>query len=130
VRYLGRIPHSELHARYAGADLCLFASTCENMPNILLEGMASGLPIACSDRGPMPEVLGDAGVYFDPEKPDEIARALRELIESPELRTKLAQSSFERVRRYSWRRCADETFKFLAEVARSFHNKGSQPSRP
>jgi glycosyltransferase involved in cell wall biosynthesis len=123
VRYLGRIPHNELHTRYAGADLCLFASTCENMPNILLEGMASGLPIACSNRGPMPEVLGDAGVYFDPEKPSEIASALRELIDSPSLRAKLAQSSFERAKRYSWRRCADETFRFLAEVARSCGKK-------
>ena len=35
------------------------------MPNTLVEAMASGLPIACSDRGPMPEVLGDGGVLFD-----------------------------------------------------------------
>jgi glycosyltransferase involved in cell wall biosynthesis len=119
VRYLGKVPYGELHTRYAEADLCLFASSCENMPNILLEGMASGLPIACSNRGPMPEVLGDAGVYFDPENPNDIARALRELIESPALRTKLAQASFERAQRYSWRRCAHETLSFLAEVARS-----------
>ena len=96
VRYLGSVPHGELHTRYAGADLCVFASSCENMPNILLEGMASGLPIACSNRGPMPEVLGDAGVYFDPENPNDIARALRELIGSPILRTRLAHASSER----------------------------------
>jgi len=116
VRYSGVVPHAELHARYEQAELSLFASSCENMPNILLEGMSSGLPIACSNRGPMPEVLGDAGVYFDPENPDDIARALHTLIESPDLRAKLAKASFERVRSYSWRRCADETFRFLAEV--------------
>jgi glycosyltransferase involved in cell wall biosynthesis len=93
------------------------------MPNILLEEMASGLPIACSNRGPMPEVLGDAGVYFDPEDPNDIARALRELIESPVLRTKLARASFGRVQRYSWRRCADETFSFLASVAYAYCDK-------
>jgi glycosyltransferase involved in cell wall biosynthesis len=87
------------------------------MPNILLEGMASGLPIACSDRGPMPEVLGDAGVYFDPEDPNDIARALRELIDSRELRSKLAKASFERAQGYSWLRCADQTFRFLADIA-------------
>ena len=123
VRYLGNVPYRELHSRYAGADLCVFASSCENMPNILLEAMASGLPMVCSNRGPMPEILGDAGVYFDPENPDGIARALRELIESPALRTKLAQASFGRVQRYSWRRCADETFGFLARVARSYCSK-------
>jgi glycosyltransferase involved in cell wall biosynthesis len=123
VRYLGRVPYGELHSRYAEADLCVFASSCENMPNILLEKMASGLPIACSNRGPMTEVLGDAGVYFDPESPNDIARALRELIESPVLRTKLARASFERAHRYSWRRCADETFGFLAEIARPLRHK-------
>ncbi|MDB9933938.1 glycosyltransferase family 4 protein [Candidatus Thioglobus sp.] len=116
VRYTGPLPHGELHARYAEAELCLFASSCENLPNILLEGMASGLPIACSNCGPMPEVLGDAGVYFDPENPDDIARALRELIDFPELRAQMAKASFELSQAYSWRRCASETFGFLTSV--------------
>ena len=117
VHYHGAIPFNELHLRYAEADLGLFASSCENMPNILLETMASGLPIACSIRGPMPEVLGQAGVYFNPEQPEDIARALRELIESPQTRTKLARASYERVQEYSWQRCAEETFGILRAVA-------------
>jgi len=119
VRYLGPSPRSELPRLYMHADLCLFASSCENMPNILLEGMASGLPIACSNRGPMPEVLHDGGVYFDPENPQDIARALQQLIDSPELRTQMAHKSFVRVRQFSWTRCATETFRFLGDVARS-----------
>jgi glycosyltransferase involved in cell wall biosynthesis len=119
MHYVGAVPHAELHMQYAEADLCVFASSCENMPNILLEGMASGLPLACSKCGPMPEVLGDAGVYFDPESPTDIARALRELIDSPALRERLAQASFDRARTYSWNRCAGETFEFLAQVATS-----------
>ncbi len=86
------------------------------MPNILLEGMAAGLPIACSDRGPMPEVLGDAGVYFNPEDPASIAKAIRHLIESPELREQKAQAAFQRAQQYSWARCAEETFGFLVCV--------------
>jgi glycosyltransferase involved in cell wall biosynthesis len=117
VHYRGVVPHRELHAHYAAADLCLFASSCENMPNILLEAMASGLPIACSNRGPMPEVLGDAGAYFDPESAADVARAVRALLLSSELRAKLAEASFSRVQAFSWRRCADETFGFLAAVA-------------
>jgi glycosyltransferase involved in cell wall biosynthesis len=116
VHYHGAIPFNELHHRYAQADLGLFASSCENMPNILLETMASGLPIACSNLGPMPEVLGNAGVYFDPERPEEIARALGELIKSPQLRTELAQASYQRAQQFSWQRCADETFRFLVAV--------------
>ena len=118
VHYHGAIPFNELHLRYAEADLGLFASSCENMPNILLETMASGLPIACSNQGPMPEVLGQAGVFFNPEQPEDIARALRKLIGSPKLRRELAQASYARAQQYSWQRCADDTFGLLANIVK------------
>jgi glycosyltransferase involved in cell wall biosynthesis len=123
VRYHRAIPFNDLHLRYAEADLGLFASSCENMPNILLETMASGLPIGCSKRGPMPEVLGAAGVYFDPEQPADIAGALRELIATPELRTQLAHMSCQQAQQFSWERCAAETFQFLVEVKKQGHDK-------
>lgn len=114
IRYAGPVSHAALDEHYAAADVCVFASSCENMPNILLEGMAAGLPIACSRRGPMPEVLGEAGVYFDPEHPAEIAGALRELIDAPQLRERLARASHAQARAYSWQTCARETLEFLA----------------
>ena len=117
VKYLGTVPYEQLYARYAAADLCVFASTCESFALILIEAMCAGLPIACSNRSAMPTLLGDVGGYFDPENADDIARALRELIASPELRARLAKTSFERVQAYSWRRCARETFGFLVGVA-------------
>ncbi len=126
VRYHGAVPFEELHQHYADADAGLFASSCENMPNILLETMASGLPVACSDLGPMPEMLGNAGTYFDPEEPNDIARALRQLIESPQLRGGLAQASYRRAQQFSWQRCAEETFGFLAAVARQYKVKRSE----
>jgi glycosyltransferase involved in cell wall biosynthesis len=117
INYAGAVEHQQLPEHYAAADLCVFASSCENMPNILLEGMASALPIACSSRGSMPEVLGEAGAYFDPEDPASIAAALRELIASPQLRLQRARAALERARQFSWTRCARETFEFLAKVA-------------
>ena len=117
AHYHGSIPYDKLHNYYAAADLGLFASSCENMPNILLENMASGLPIACSSRGPMPELLVNGGVFFNPEDPSDIACALQQIIESPELRTKLSQISNQLSRKYSWPRCAADTFMFLTAVA-------------
>lgn len=117
VNYLGARQHSELHVLYDSADICIFASSCENMPNILMEAMASGLPIACSDRGPMPEVLGDGGVYFDPEDPDAIALAISRLIESSDLRAEKAELAFRKARQYSWELTAESTMTFLAETA-------------
>jgi glycosyltransferase involved in cell wall biosynthesis len=115
----GEVPHGSLHEFYASADVGVFASTCENLPIILLESMASGLPCVCSDRGPMPEVLGDAGEYCDPERPGDIARALRRLVESPGLRAEKAERAYARARQFSWTRCADETFGFLARICRT-----------
>jgi glycosyltransferase involved in cell wall biosynthesis len=116
IRYWGAALDHELPARYAEADLGVFASSCENMPNILLEGMASGLPMACSNRGPMPGMLGEAGVYFDPERPDEIAAALRQLITDPELRTHCAEGAYTKAQLYSWERCARETFTYIRHI--------------
>lgn len=117
VRQHDFVPQSALPEFIAGADLFVFASSCENMPNTLLEAMAAGLPIACSDRGPMSEVLEDGGVYFDPEDPESIAAAVSELIQDETLRARVAVRSRELAQKYSWDRCARETFRFVAQTA-------------
>ncbi|MDC0309229.1 glycosyltransferase family 4 protein [bacterium] len=110
------VPQATLLGLLAQADLFVFASSCENMPNTLVEAMAAGLPIACSNRGPMPEVLEDGGVYFDPEDPDSIAAAIEDLITDSSKRTRLAVRAKELSHQYSWKRCARETFSFIAQI--------------
>ena len=114
VKYEGLIDHNELTSYYNQADLFVFASSCENLPIILLEAMASSLPIACSNRLPMPEVLGDAGIYFEPEDLTSINNALRKLISSPKLRKIMAKKAQERVNKFTWEQCAYDTFEFLS----------------
>lgn len=120
VKYLGAVKHSDLHRYYQEADVFVYASSCENLPNILLEAMACGKPIASSSRGPMPEVLKDAGVYFDPENAESIATAIRQLIDSPELRREKAELALRYSREYSWSRCARDSFNYLAQIAREW----------
>lgn len=116
VKRLGHVPHGQLPAVLADADIFVFASSCENMPNTVLEAMAVGLPIACSSRGPMPEVLADGGVYFDPENDVSIADAVESLIADGELRARSASRARELASAYSWARCARETFAFAART--------------
>ena len=118
VRYSGAVPHDQMHLHYLRADLSVFASTCESFAQIVTEAMLAGLPIACSNRGAMPELLGDAAVYFDPENPEDIASAVTRLIESPELRAANARAAFQHAQHYSWQACADQTFLFLRGQAR------------
>jgi glycosyltransferase involved in cell wall biosynthesis len=116
VSLLGAVPNAELPSHLADADLFVFASSCENMPNTLLEGMAAGLPIACSNRGPMPEVLADGGVFFDPEDSRSIAEAIERLLLDSGLRSAVAMRAAALADRYSWARCAGETWEFMSRV--------------
>jgi glycosyltransferase involved in cell wall biosynthesis len=116
VTQLPFIAQKDLPKYFSGADLFIFASSCENMPNTLLEAMAAGLPIACSDRGPMPEVLENAGVYFNPEDPCSIFEAVREIVENQSLRLEISRLALERSRLFSWSRCAKETWRYLANT--------------
>lgn len=121
IRYHGQIPYHELATYYRQADAFVFASSCETFGQILLEAMSAGLPIACSDKSAMPEIVEDAGVYFDPENPDSISRAMKTLIQDATLRERLACAAYNKALQYSWQRCANETFAFLAQVARASH---------
>ncbi len=121
VTYHGPVPHLELDEWYRRSDGFIFASTCENMPKVLLEAMAAGLPVACSRAAPLPEMLRDGGIYFDAERSSSIAEALRALFLNPALRDRVSHAAHCRAAEYSWERTAAETFGFLREI---------QPSRP
>jgi glycosyltransferase involved in cell wall biosynthesis len=116
VFYYGSYPYEKTLEWYRKVDMFVFPSTCENMPVILLEAMTSGLPIASSDRGPMPEVLKDAGLYFNPESVTSIKNCLRYMIENPNLRKRLGAKAKQYSQAYSWKKCADETFAFFRSV--------------
>jgi glycosyltransferase involved in cell wall biosynthesis len=116
VKQLPFLSHNQLPRLLAQSDVFVFASSCENMPVTLVEAMATGLPIACSNRGPMPEVLADAGVYFDPEHADSIAKAIEQIIQIPALRLEIAKRAKDLSLQYNWKRCADETFTFIADT--------------
>lgn len=112
----GAVSHHDLPRAYRDADAFVFASTSENMPNSLLEAMAAGLPIACSDREPMSGLLKGAGVLFDPDRPETIADAMRSLMRDAAERGRVAAAAHVAAQEYSWSRCARDTFDFLAEV--------------
>ncbi|SCY90430.1 glycosyltransferase family 4 protein [Desulfoluna spongiiphila] len=116
INYHGPVNFDQLEGYYQSADIFVFASSCENLPNILLEAMAAGLPIASSNTGPMPEVLCRFAEFFNPESAESISMAIKNLILSPELRKKNADSLYDKVQSYSWEKCANNTFDFLRYI--------------
>lgn len=124
VRFHGEVEHKYLSAALGRTDIFVFASSCENLPITLLEAMASGVPIASSDMGPMPDVLCDAGIYFNPLDVSSIVRAVRKLYLSDELRATIAEKALSKSASYTWDLCAKETFRFLSVVTRNYHQQG------
>lgn len=117
-KYLGKLPYEDLHEVYNGADGFVFASTCENMPNICLEAMASALPVASSDREPMLSLLGDCAVFFDAERPDSIAHALLKLVNDEGLRNRLSASAISCAQHYDWGSFYHQCMEFIQSVSR------------
>lgn len=118
VFYKGKIPYDEISASYKSADLFVFASTCENMPNILVEAMSAGLPILSSGYGPMPEILKDGGVYMDPADESNIYCELKKILLDTDKRKILAEKAYSYALDFSWKKTSDETFNFIDEVAK------------
>ncbi len=122
VELKGSVLYSEIQKLYKKADAFVFASTCENMPNILIEAMSSGLPILCSNFQPMPEFLGNNHeFYFDPTNSNSIYTELKYFLKNPELRFQSAVKSKNKSKEYSWRKCSEETFKFIKKQADLFY---------
>lgn len=117
VSYKGKIAYEEIAKSYKSSDLFIFASTCENMPNILVEAMSAGLPILSSNYGPMPEILKDGGVYMDPIEVDSIYINLKIMLLDENLRTKMAEKAYKYSLDFSWEKTSKETFDFINKVA-------------
>jgi glycosyltransferase involved in cell wall biosynthesis len=112
----GPIPYQEMPALYQHAVLSIFASECENCPNILLEALAAGQPLLVSNRPPMPEFAADAAIYFDPSDPADLASKLEFLLSDETARLDLAAKAKRRSLLYDWQLAANATWRALAEV--------------
>ena len=95
----------------------MFPSLVESFGNPLVEAMASGAPIATSNMGAMPEVVGSAAILFDPASITDMAIALERLYEDEELRHNLGVKSLQRAQLFSWSKTATATLEVIKNVA-------------
>lgn len=109
VRFAGHVADTELVELYGAATLCVVPSEWEGFGLPALEAMACGTPVACSQSGALPEVVGDAALFFDPLDVDAIAAAIRCLLDDTERRVELTRRGLERAREFSWERAASAT---------------------
>jgi glycosyltransferase involved in cell wall biosynthesis len=111
VRFLGWVPEATLEGLYRAARCFVFPSLAEGFGLPVLEAMLRGTPVACSDATSIPEVAGDAALYFDPTDTAAMAAAIETLLRDEDLRRTLAAAGREQAAQFTWERCARLTLE-------------------
>lgn len=112
------VPDEELPTYYAAADLFVFPSLEEGFGLPPLEAMACGTTVASSNASVMPEVLGEAAIYFNPHSVEDMTNVLGKLMKDQKLRGEYRKKGFAQVQKYSWERTAAETLALYDDVLR------------
>ncbi|WP_337288944.1 glycosyltransferase family 1 protein [Candidatus Methylomirabilis sp.] len=126
LRLLGYVEKYDMPLLYRGARFLIFPSLFEGFGIPVIEAMAADCPVLCSKVASLPEVAGDAALFFDPHDPEAIADAMNRILTDAELRQELVRAGRERSRQFSWERTARETLKVLEEAA----SIGARPRGP
>ena len=113
VIFPGYVPQDDLPALLSGARLFVFPSLYEGFGLPVLEAMACGTPVLCSNVSSLPEVAGNAALLVDPLDVESMAEAMNRLLQDEGLRARLVERGLQQARQFSWDRCARETLAVL-----------------
>jgi glycosyltransferase involved in cell wall biosynthesis len=116
VRMLGFVDDADLPALYRGAALFAFPSLYEGFGLPVLEAMACGVPVVCSNTSSVPEVAGDAALLIDPHDEESLAQALERLLSDEGLREQMVKQGFERAGQFTWERAARQLLSTIDTV--------------
>lgn len=111
VKFTGFVTDAELNAYYSEAAAYVFPSLAEGFGLPPLEAMAHGVPVAASQASCLPEVLGKAAEYFDPNDPRDLARAVNAILSSAARRKELVELGHERLKAFRWTETASQTLE-------------------
>lgn len=129
VRNLGYVHREDLPALYAGAACLVFPSLFEGFGIPLVEALHAGCPIAAADATSIPEVLGDAGLLFDPLDPADICRAMAAVLRDPEQAAELRRRGRARAELFSAARTSMMTLDLFDRVVRDWPSRGRAKGR-
>lgn len=117
ISFTGFVSDEDLLRLYNACDCFVFPSLYEGFGIPILEAMACGRAVACANTSAMPEVADGAGLLFDPSQPDEIARAIRDILIDGELRSRMERLGLQRAAGFSWQKSAQLTLQVYEQVA-------------
>jgi len=112
------LPPEHLPVFYQEAELFLFPSFYEGFGIPILESQASRTPVITSNTSSMPEVAGDSALLVNPDSPDEIAQAIRKIIENRSLANQLVDKGLINSKQYSWEKFTEQTLTILTRLGK------------
>jgi glycosyltransferase involved in cell wall biosynthesis len=118
VHFSGYVSDEDLVALYSTALAVAMPSYSEGFGLPAIEAMACAAPVLASDRGSLPEVVGDAGIYFDPFDVESISKAMIEMVENDALRAQLSSHALVGAKKFTWQRAAQLTLGHLEAMSR------------
>jgi glycosyltransferase involved in cell wall biosynthesis len=121
VIVVGRVTDAELEAWYRNAALFIFPSLTEGFGYPPLEAMLRGVPVVAARAASLPEVLGDAALYFEVGQDEELAGAVRRILDDGGLRGRLVEAGRTRGAAFTWQRAARAMLQILREAAGAVH---------
>ncbi|MGA2714276.1 MAG: glycosyltransferase family 1 protein [Bryobacteraceae bacterium] len=127
IHFTGFVSDPDLLQLYNACECFIFPSFYEGFGLPILEAMACGRAVACSNTSAMPEVADGAGLFFDPHKTDEIALAMRDILFDGELRGRMERLGLQRAAAFSWKKSARATLDVYEEVVNSLRGGVPQP---
>ncbi len=116
VVYLGHVGDEDRWPIFHRADLFIHPSFYEGFGMWILEAFECEVPVAVSNNSSLPEVGGDAALYFDPHSTEEIKQVILKVLTNPELSKQLVEKGLEQIKQFSWERCAKETLAVIEEA--------------
>jgi glycosyltransferase involved in cell wall biosynthesis len=119
VVFAGHVPARDLQSLYSSCSLFVFASLYEGFGMPVLEAMACGAPVVCSNTSALPEVVEDAALLVDPTSVDAIANAIIKVVTSEDMRKDLCRRGRIRARSFTWERAAGELLEVYSDLARN-----------
>ena len=108
------VSDKELTVLYGNSAIYVFPSLCEGFGLPPLEAMAYGVPVVSSKSTCLPEILGEAAVYFDATNPQDMAEKINKVLSDEILKQKLITSGYEQIKKYSWQKMVGETLKIYS----------------
>lgn len=117
VIFWGYASEEELDALYQNATLYIFPSRHEGFGLPPLEAMARGVPVAASRATAMPEILGDAALYFEPDDIEAMVQVMEQALTDEALRKKMTERGHQQIKKYSWKQMAIKTMKVYKQYA-------------